>query len=112
MTFAACASSSLSRPGPSRRPTSTAWRRWTTSARSCRRASSRPTRRPSGRPTWPRPAPWPTPSAAGRDDLIERASAARDALRGEMGSLGVGRTALAGYRPQPLGSSLYLDRSR
>lgn len=48
----------------------------------------------------------------GQDDLIERASAARDALRGEMGSLGVGRTALAGYRPQALGSSLYLDRTR
>ncbi|MBJ7455712.1 MAG: flagellar protein FliT [Thermoleophilia bacterium] len=48
----------------------------------------------------------------GQDDLIERASAARDALRGEMGNLGVGRAALAGYRPQPLGSSLYLDRSR
>jgi hypothetical protein len=48
----------------------------------------------------------------GQDDLIERASAARDSLRSEMGGLGVGRTALAGYRPPSLGNSLYLDRSR
>lgn len=47
-----------------------------------------------------------------QDELIERAESARNALRQEIGSLGVGRTALAGYRPPPAGRSLYLDRSR
>ena len=45
-------------------------------------------------------------------ELVERAAAARDALRQELGSLRTGRTALAGYRPPPGGSSLYLDRVR
>lgn len=48
----------------------------------------------------------------GQEELIERASAARDALRHEAGALAVGRTALAGYRPPPAGRSLYLDSSR
>ena len=47
-----------------------------------------------------------------QDELIERAIAARDALRDEISALGVGRTALSGYRPAPMGQSLYLDRSR
>lgn len=47
-----------------------------------------------------------------QDELTRRAVAVRDALRAELGSLGAGRTALAGYRPPPAGRSLYLDRSR
>lgn len=49
---------------------------------------------------------------ADQDTLLERAAAARDTLRREIGGLGVGRAALAGYRPAPIGNSLYLDRSR
>jgi hypothetical protein len=45
-------------------------------------------------------------------ELVERAGAARDALRAELGSLRAGRTALAGYRPAGTGSSLYLDSAR
>ncbi len=48
----------------------------------------------------------------GQEELIEAASAARDSLRAEIGGLGVGRSALAGYRPPVAGHSLYLDRSR
>ena len=48
----------------------------------------------------------------GQEELVERASAARDALRHEAGALSVGRSALAGYRPPPMGHSLYLDSSR
>jgi len=48
----------------------------------------------------------------GQEELVERATAARDALRQEAGALAVGRTALAGYRPQATGHSLYLDSSR
>ena len=47
-----------------------------------------------------------------QDALIATATAARDAVRREIGGLGVGRTALASYRPPATGSSLYLDRSR
>ena len=47
-----------------------------------------------------------------QQELLERAVAVRDALRHEIGTLGVGRTALAGYRPPALGQSLYLDRSQ
>ena len=47
-----------------------------------------------------------------QDELLERAVATRDALREELGTLGVGRTALAGYRPSSTEHSLYLDRSR
>jgi hypothetical protein len=47
-----------------------------------------------------------------QDELVERAAAAARALRQEIGSLGVGRTALAGYRPPAAGRALYLDRSR
>lgn len=45
-------------------------------------------------------------------ELVERAGDARDALRAELGSLRSGRTALAGYRPAPAGSSRYLDSAR
>ncbi|MGE0028039.1 MAG: hypothetical protein AB7O78_14295 [Thermoleophilia bacterium] len=45
-------------------------------------------------------------------ELVERAGAARDALRAELGSLRSGRSALAGYRPAAAGSSLYLDSAR
>jgi len=45
-------------------------------------------------------------------ELVERAAAARDALRRELGSLQTGRSALAGYRPAASGSSLYLDRAQ
>jgi len=45
-------------------------------------------------------------------ELMERAAAARDALRAELGSLRSGRAALAGYRPAAGGSSLYLDSAR
>lgn len=44
-------------------------------------------------------------------ELVERAAAARDAMGREIGSLGAGRTALAGYRPAATGRSLYLDHS-
>jgi len=44
-------------------------------------------------------------------ELVERAAAARDALRRELGSLQAGRSALAGYRPPAAGQSLYLDRA-
>jgi len=44
-------------------------------------------------------------------ELVERAAAARDALRRELGSLQTGRTALQSYRPAAGGSSLYLDSS-
>lgn len=47
-----------------------------------------------------------------QDELVERAAATRDALRHEIGAIGTGRTALAGYRPPALGRSLYLDRSQ
>ncbi len=47
-----------------------------------------------------------------QDELLERAAASRDALREEIGTLGVGRTALAGYRPCVSERSLYLDRSQ
>lgn len=47
-----------------------------------------------------------------QQELIERAGAARDALRAELGSLRTGRNALAGYRPAATGSSLYLDSAR
>ncbi len=47
-----------------------------------------------------------------QEELAQRAAAARDALRGELGSLRAGRSALAGYRPPATGHSLYLDRSR
>ena len=50
--------------------------------------------------------------ARDQEDLIARAVAARDALRRRIGGLGVGRTALASYRPPATGNSLYLDRSR
>ena len=46
-----------------------------------------------------------------QQELVQRAAAARDALRQEIGSLGAGRTALAGYRPTATGHSLYLDHS-
>lgn len=46
-----------------------------------------------------------------QEELLQRAAAARDALRREIGSLGTGRTALAGYRPAAAGHSLYLDNS-
>lgn len=45
-------------------------------------------------------------------ELAERAEQARAALRRELGRLGAGRAALAGYRPPPAGRSLYLDRAR
>lgn len=45
-------------------------------------------------------------------ELAQRAAAARDAVRGELGSLRAGRSALVGYRPPAAGRSLYLDRSR
>lgn len=45
-------------------------------------------------------------------ELAQRAAAARDAVRGELGRLRAGRSALAGYRPAASGQSLYLDRSR
>ena len=45
-------------------------------------------------------------------ELVERAAAARDALRRELGSLQAGRSALAGYRPAAMGHSLYLDRAQ
>jgi hypothetical protein len=47
-----------------------------------------------------------------QEALIATATAARDALRRELGGLSVGRTALASYRPPAAGSSLYLDSSR
>lgn len=47
-----------------------------------------------------------------QEELSQRAAAARDALRSEIGSLRAGRSALEGYRPSPSGHSLYLDRSR
>lgn len=47
-----------------------------------------------------------------QDALVARATSVRDALRERIGGLGVGRAALASYRPQPTGSSLFLDRSR
>jgi len=47
-----------------------------------------------------------------QEELARRAAEARDALRGELGALGAGRAALAGYRPPAAGRSLYLDRSR
>jgi hypothetical protein len=47
-----------------------------------------------------------------QEELAQRAAAARDAMRGELGSLRAGRSALAGYRPPADGHSLYLDRSR
>jgi hypothetical protein len=45
-------------------------------------------------------------------ELVERAGAALDALRAELGALRTGRSALAGYRPVAAGSSLYLDSAR
>ncbi len=50
--------------------------------------------------------------ARGQEELVETAAAARDALRHEAGSLAVGRSALAGYRPPPAGHSRFLDSSR
>ena len=47
-----------------------------------------------------------------QEELAQRAAAARDAVRGELGSLRAGRSALAGYRPAATGHSLLLDRSR
>ena len=47
-----------------------------------------------------------------QDELVRRAAAARDALRREIGMLGMGRAALAGYRPPPAGRSMYLDSAR
>ena len=46
-----------------------------------------------------------------QQELLQRAAAARDALGQEIGTLGAGRTALAGYRPAASGHSLYLDHS-
>jgi Flagellar protein FliT len=71
----------------------------------------------------PRGAPPPSPAdmaearalvdllARDQRELLQRAAAARDALGEEIGSLGAGRTALAGYRPAATGRSLYLDHS-
>ena len=50
--------------------------------------------------------------ARGQEELVETAAAARDALRHEAGSLAVGRSALAGYRPPAAGHSRFLDSSR
>ena len=47
-----------------------------------------------------------------QQELVRCAAQARDGLRGELTSLGAGRTALAGYRPAAAGRSLYLDSSR
>ncbi len=47
-----------------------------------------------------------------QQELVERAGAARDALRAELSALRSGRHALAGYRPAVAGSSLYLDSAR
>lgn len=50
--------------------------------------------------------------ARDQDELLQQAVAAREALRHEIGALGVGRSALASYRPPSMGRSLYLDSSR